>query len=122
MTVEEAIEYVDNVKPNAFSQEVKTKWLSDCEGRIQSDVFLQAPVEFINYKWPENKDWELLVSHPHDKLYLTYLEAMVDYSNGEYSKYQNTMEMFNTDLLIFSRWFSATYRPADTWRRFHEIL
>lgn len=116
MTVQEAIDYTDSVKPNSFSEEVKAKWLSDCEGKVQSDVFLQAAVEFITYKWPENKDWELLVKPPHDKLYLSYLEAMVDYSNGEYSKYQNTMTMFNADLAEFSRWFASVYRPADSWR------
>lgn len=116
MTVQEAIDFVDEVKPNSFTDENKTKWLSDCEGKVQTQVFLLAPVDVKIYTWPEAKDYELLVAPPYDKLYLSYLEAQIDYHNGEYGKYQNTMTMFNFDFSEFMRWFANTYRPADAWR------
>ena len=43
-----------------------------------------------------------------------YLEARVDYANGEYDKYQNTMQMFNAFFGEFVRWFATIYSPADT--------
>lgn len=55
-----------------------------------------------------------MVQPPHDKLYPAYLEARVDYANGEYEKYQNTMQMFNAFFGEFIRWFALTYSPADT--------
>lgn len=117
MTVQELIEFTDRVKPNDFSEEDKVNWITQCEGIVQSQVMLMAPVEFITYTWPDSKDYELLVNPPFDKLYRTYMQAMIDYHNGEYGNYQNTMTMFNSDLSEFSRWFSTVYRPADIWRR-----
>ena len=49
MTVQEAIEFTDRVKPNSFTDEDKTRWLSDCESMVQTQVFLLAPVDFITY-------------------------------------------------------------------------
>lgn len=115
MTVQEAIEFTDRVKPNSFTDEDKTRWLSDCEGMVQTQVFLLAPVDFITYEWPGSKDYKLLVNPPFDKLYLSYMQAMIDYHNGEYGKYQNTMTKFNSDFSEFMGWFANSYRPADTW-------
>lgn len=109
----EVIAMVDEIKPNAFSQEAKTAWLNECEGLVQTEVFLFAPAEVIRYRWPENRDTPLLVEPPHDKLYWAYLTAMIDFANGEYNKYQNTMQMFNASYGEFMRWFALNYRPAD---------
>jgi len=109
----EIIAMVDEIKPNAFSNEVKTGWLNECEGLVQTEVFLFAPVEIVRYRWPEDKDGAMLVEPPHDKLYWAYLTAMIDFANGEYNKYQNTMQMFNASFGEFMRWYALNYRPAD---------
>jgi hypothetical protein len=115
MTLKELIEQVDSIKPNAYTEEQKTVWVNNVEGMVQSQIFLLAPEEMISYKWPDDQDKELLVTFPHEKLYPSYLCAYIDYANGEYNKYQNTMQMFNADFSEFMRWFANTYRPADTW-------
>lgn len=114
MTVSQVIQAVDEVKPNAFSNEEKTRWLNEVEGMVQTEVLLFASEEVITYSYEQDKDAELLVQPPHDKLYPAYLEACVDYANGEYEKYQNTMQMFNAFFGEFIRWFALTYSPADT--------
>lgn len=114
MTVSQVIQAVDEVKPNAFSNEEKTRWLNEVEGMVQTEVLLFASEEVIAYSYEQDKDAELLVQPPHDKLYPAYLEARVDYANGEYEKYQNTMQMFNAFFGEFIRWFALTYSPADT--------
>lgn len=115
MTVSEVIRFVDDVKPNAFSDEVKTLWLNECEGLVQTEVFLTAPADIIRYRFDEHRDTPLLVDPPHDKLYRAYLTAMVDFYNGEYNRYQNTMTLFNSHLGEFSRWYTRNYRPADAY-------
>lgn len=35
-TLKSVIDYVDEIKPNAFSNEAKTKWLNECEGLVQT--------------------------------------------------------------------------------------
>ena len=114
MTLSQVIQAVDEVKPNAFSNETKTAWLSEAEGMVQTQILLWASEEIITYDYGADKDAELLVQPPHDKLYPAYLEARIDYANGEYNKYQNTMQMFNEFFSEFMRWFALTYRPADT--------
>ena len=109
----EIIAMADEIKPSAFSSEAKTAWLNEVEGMVQTEVFLFAPVEIIRYHWPEDQDVPMLVDPPHDKLYWAYLTAMIDFANGEYNKYQNTMQMFNASFGEFMRWFAQNYRPAD---------
>lgn len=115
-TIQNVIDFVDEIKPNAFSNEVKTRWLNECEGLVQTEVFLFAPKEILVYRYEQHKNTPLLVDPPHDKLYWTYLAAMVDFANGEYNKYQNSMQMFNSFFGEFMRWFATNYRPAEAHR------
>ena len=113
MTLDACIQSVDEIKPNAFSNDTKTAWINEVEGMVQTEVFLFAPVDIIQYSYEADKDKELLVYPPHNKLYAPYLEARIDYANGEYEKYQNTMQMFNTFYGEFMRWYADVYAPAD---------
>lgn len=113
-TLSSVITQVDDIKPNAFSNDTKTQWLNEAEGLVQTEVLLWASEEIITYSWAEDRDKELLVQPPHDKLYWAYLCAMIDFANGEYNKYQNTMQLFNSHFSEFMRWFANNYRPADT--------
>ncbi len=56
---------------------------------------------------------EVAVRPPHDKLYAAYLTAMIDFANGEYNKYQNSMQLFNLAFGEFARWYADNFRPAD---------
>lgn len=115
MTISEAIARVDAVKPNAFSNEAKTQWLNHLEGRLAADVFLLAPAEMrcLQYRWPEDRDTGLLVEEPHDDIYVLYLQAKIDEANGEYLKYQATMDMYNQAFGTFLRWFAGLYDPVQ---------
>ena len=113
-TLKSVIDYVDEIKPNAFSDDAKTQWVNECEGLVQTEVMLLADTELISYSYDADKDNELLVKHPHVKIYWAYLTAMVDFANGEYNKYQNTMQMFNAFFSEYMRWFALNYHPADT--------
>ena len=113
MKLGKIIQLVDDIKPNAFSNETKTAWINEVEGMVQTQVFLFASEDIITYDYETNADTEMLVAAPHDKLYWTYLAAMIDFANGEYNKYANTMELFNANFGEFMRWFANTYRPAD---------
>lgn len=115
MTIRELLDYIDDVRPNAFTETQKLRWINELEARIQRDVFLSA--ELWQYRLPEDEGTELLLNPPHDAIYRHWVEAIIDYENGEYSKYQNTMQMFNAQWSSFVAWFAETYRPADGYRR-----
>ena len=113
MTLYQAINMVDDIKPNAFSDETKTAWLNECEGMVQTEVLLLSPADIIVYRYDRDHDAELLAKAPHDKIYWMYLAAMVDFGNGEYNKYANTMQLFNAAFAEYQSWYALHYRPAD---------
>ena len=59
---------------------------------------------------------ELIVDPPHDKLYAYYLEAMIDFHNGEADRYANTMQLFNDAWDDFVGYICYTYAPANRLR------
>jgi len=115
MTVQQAISYLDSVKPNAFPTEVKLRWLSAIEGRLAAEVFLMAPeeVETRCAFTEEDLSKELLAGLPYDDLYTWYLQAQVDLANGEYDRARNTMAVFNALWSQFVVWFAQRYDPAQ---------
>ena len=114
MTLAEAIAKADEIKPNAFGSQTKTAWINEVEGLVQTQVLLLRADAVITYDTEKDANTELLVNPPHDKLYPAYLTAMIDFANGEYNRYQNTVQMFNAHFNEFMRWFANTWRPADT--------
>lgn len=118
-TIQDVISRVCDLKPNAFSQEQLTRWLALLDGRLAGDVFLMSIEDMrkLEYKWPENKESEVLVSFPHDDIYDHWLCAQIDMANGEYDKYSNEMDMFNACLDEFTAWFARVYRPAQGYMR-----
>lgn len=111
--LKDIIAFVDTVKPNAFSESAKVMWLNNLEGRIWTEVLLQSTVDMPHYTWEENQNTELTVHPPYDNIYHFWLEAQIDYYNGEYNKYQNSMVMFNNAWGELVRWFVDTYDPAQ---------
>jgi hypothetical protein len=112
MKVSDVIAYCDEIKPNAFSDAVKISWINEVEGMVQISVMLLDPSEVLSYT-SDDTGVTLLVAPPHDKLYKSYLCAMIDYANGEYDKYTNAMALFNAHWGEYMRWYAQRYRPAD---------
>ena len=113
MTLSKVIQMVDDIKPNTFSDATKTGWINECEGLVQTEVMLIAVEDVVQYDYTTDADATLLVAPPHDKLYWAYLTALIDFANGEYNKYQNTMQLFNNYFGEYMRWYALQYRPAD---------
>ena len=115
-TIKQIVEAVDAIKPNGFTNETKTKWISELEGRVQMEILLQAHPDVIVYNWAADQNTEVLVEPPYDNIYELYLAAKIDFANNEYTKYANTMEAFNDAMGAFMRWFAGRYRPADGYK------
>ena len=114
-TIQEIIERVDERKPNAFSQKAKMAWIAELDGKIAVDVMLMNinDVRRFNYAYPDNLSSEPLIEFPHDSIYDLWLGAKIDFENGEYTKYQNSMEQYNAHYNNFVHWFASTYEPAQ---------
>ena len=113
MKIGDVIAYVDRIKPNAFDTADKLIWLNEAEGLVQSEVLYLAAADMVEYTPETDLETELLLRSPHDKVYRSYLVAMIDLANGEYNRYANTVEVFNTQFAELSCWYADRYRPAD---------
>ena len=113
--INDIINRVDEAKPNAYTQESKLRWIAELDGKMALNVFLMDIVEVqqFAYRYPEGMECEPLVKFPHDEIYDLWLYAKIDFANGEYAKYQNSMEQFNAHYGDFVRWFARTYDPAQ---------
>lgn len=115
MTIGKVIRLADALKPNAIGREQKYQYINEIEGLVQSEVMLLVSDDIVTYDCDATgaDDTVLLVKPPHDKLYIAYLVAMIDYANGEYNKYANTIEQFNTYYAEYHRWYFKHFHPAD---------
>lgn len=115
MTIIEAINRIDDLKPNGFTQNDKVRWLSTCDGMISRDVLEtheDGPEEpFAGYGPDTPVDTELLVPYPYDQLYIFWLECQIDYYNAEYTKYNNSVLRFHDDFTTFQNWYNRNHKP-----------
>lgn len=115
MTVKECMEFVDDVKPNAFPPYAKIRWIGELEGKIANEIFLMAPCELkqFAYTGAEAANFELLLDPPYDDLYISYLTAKVDSKNGEFNRLSTTAQAFNRKWQEFAAFIGNLYAPAN---------
>lgn len=114
MTVQECINYIDSIEPNAYTDTQKAGWLSECEGKVYTSLFLVQPYEFTPITASDSRT--LALPAPYDRMYPRYLQAMIHYANGEYDRYANSMAVFNEVWAEANRWFGGDYDVTDRLR------
>lgn len=117
MTIMGAINHIDAVKPNVYSQTEKIKWLSTLDGVVKAEVIDAhtgaEKVTFEGYNETTPLTKELLIPHPYDEVYIRWLEAQIDYANGEYGKYNNSITMYNIAYSAFEKYYNKTHLPIS---------
>ena len=117
MTIIEMITDVDAMKPNGYEQIYKIQWLSHLDGRIKNgiiDTHEGGEVAFNGYGDSTDLHPQLLVPEPYAEMYLRWMEAQIDYYNGEYEKYNNAMDMFHTAYRGFASYYNRTHMPKGS--------
>jgi hypothetical protein len=118
MTVMGAINQLNAVKPNGYGQSEKIKWLSTLDGIVKAEIIDThegASDNAKNFKGYTNNSLmaELLIPAPYDDIYIKWLEAQIDYANGEYGKYNNSISMYNAAYDAFSKYYNRTHMPIQ---------
>lgn len=115
MKIIEAINAIDELKHNTYSQEEKVKWLSRLDGMVKRliiDTHDGAEgVTFYGYRSDTDPETVLLVPEPFDEMYLRWLEAQIDYANGEYGKYNNSILMYQADYDAYANYYNRNHMP-----------
>lgn len=116
MTICEAIQRTDSLKQNAYTQENKIEWLSILDGRVKREIIdthqNANSVNFNEYNKDTDLETILLIPAPYDDIYIKWLEAQIDYHNGEMGKYTNSKTMFNSAYTDFARYYNRTVMPT----------
>lgn len=84
------------------------QFLNECEGKLQTEFLHVADVDCQRYT-EDDMEMDLIVGPPHDKLYYAYLCAMIDFTNGEYAKYNNSIIVANAFMAEWAAWFNRTH-------------
>ena len=91
MTIREALETVDRLKPNQYGSADKLRWLSELDGAVYREILTQHEMDvpaFAGYTPEADLDGTvLLIAWPYDEIYRWYLEMKIDDANGEMTKY-----------------------------------
>lgn len=112
MTIRDVIEYIDEVHDNEFSDELKCRWVSECEARVWSGIMLLDPMGYEDYRWEYDADRALLMPPPYDEIYSAYLHAKIYLAYHEAQQYQNAMAAFNKLFDQTSIWYAKVYDPV----------
>lgn len=115
MTLKEAIDRLDAAKPNTFDEAEKTAWLSALDGMVKLEVIDTHEggelVSFEGYGPETSGGTVLLIPPPYDTVYLRWLEARIDYANGESDRYNNSAAAFNAEYASYVNYYNRTHMP-----------
>ena len=117
MTIIEAITKIDALKPTNYTTENKVAWLSMLDGVIKKEIIDTHEgadkVTFVGYDSSTPSDTMLLIPAPYDDIYVRWLEAQIDYANGEFNKYNASMSMHNTYMTSFINYYNRNNMPLQ---------
>lgn len=125
MTINEAIDLLDVLKANKYTDDQKRGWLSELDGQIYKEIIQthapdeHTPESFAGYDAGTDGTTELLVPSPYSDLYMHYLSMKVDLYNTEIVNYNNDKDLFNGAYDSYAQYYNRTHMPIQAVRRFN---
>ena len=117
MKIIEAINRIDSLKHNTYTNADKIEWLSRLDEMVLRLIIDTheggEDVLFSPYDERDDIGADLLVPAPFDSVYVHWLEAQIDYYNGEISRYNNSMAMFNEEYAAYQRYYNRNHMPKS---------
>lgn len=129
MRLQQAMDRVDEMRPNMQDNLLKIDWLSELDGLIWKELIIRhemTPEEYAGYPQDENgipqmpvydadtdPGQQLLVPAPYDNIYLYWLMAKIDEQTMEQEKYNNDRAMFNASWESFSDYWTRNHMPLS---------
>ena len=122
MTIREAIDRVDGLKYNTCTQSEKIMWLSQLDWDVKKNILDRYANSghwgFWGYDENTDQETQLLVPPPWDQMYLRWLEAQIDYYNGETERYNVAVLRFRDTYDDFAANYGRNHMPLMAARRF----
>lgn len=122
MTIREAIERTDALKYNNYSMAEKIAWLSQLDMDIKKNILDLHEggcfCSFWGYSQDTAPETRLLVPAPYDQIYLRWLEAQIDYHNGEFDRYNASIILYNNAFDSYAAYYKRNHMPLSRGSRF----
>lgn len=116
MTVREAIDQVDTLRPNMVSESEKRVWLAQLDGAIRRQIHGQHELAEEAGNAGADKNQEdgtvLLVQEPYAGIYSYWLMAQIDLALGELTRYNNDMMLYNMALTEYAVDYKRGHMPV----------
>lgn len=121
MTLRDLLNKISDEKPNSFSEAKLISFVNEVEAEVAEQFNMsEAPAYDDNHI---DLDVTLLAPAPYDKLYISYVKAMIDYTNEEYDSYANNQAQHVQDFRDFVDWVVRTGQvETNTVKRFRHVL
>lgn len=118
MTIDQAIRLADALQPNGYPRDMKQRWLGMLDGRIFGEVLAVhegcSAEKFTGYGDADGST-ELLVPAPYDEdVYLHFLRSRMDLENGEATRYNRSVTLYNSAFEAFENHYRRTHRPLHS--------
>lgn len=113
MTIREAIDRADRLRPNMHEMKDKMAWLTNVERLVadfmnrHEDVKVELPV----YTEASDMDTQLLLQHEDAEIYVTWLMMKYDLHNGDYESYNNMAMAYNDQMKAWEAEYRRMHRP-----------
>lgn len=123
MTIQEALDTTDELKPNMMSPRLKMKFLTEIEQLIHGEIVLRhehTEAQHARPVYTEDTDpqTELLVPDPYSDVYPKYLLTQIDRQNQEDARYNVDRALFENAYETMSDWWTRTHMPLQRVREF----
>lgn len=101
---------------NPYDEKAKTQWISEVEGIVIDEILNRAEgneIEFEKYDYDRDCEKVLRVPDRFNDLYLNYLYAKIDFNNAEYTRYNNSVMMYNAAYEAFAGYYRRNHMPKQ---------
>ncbi len=116
-TVNSVIARAMELHPDAISDSIKCRWISELDGKIMRETMHRD--DFPGYSFPEDGDKELLVKAPYDNIYELYIIALGDFYSGEFESYSSSAMLFEEAYSEFRKNYLRCHMPPSDNYKLH---
>lgn len=116
MTLQEALDIADEMKPNMMRRNLKIKYLDDLEKMIHREILMKHEHTEEQETEPEYTEETapgtvLIVPDPYSKVYWLYLMSRIDIQNQEDARFNIDMAHFDNAYREMSAWWTREHMP-----------
>ena len=123
MTLQEALDIADEMKPNMMRRDLKIKYITEIEQLIWAEIVMkhehtEEQETKPAYDEETTPGTELIVPDPYSIVYTYWLMSKIDIQNQEDARYNIDRAHFDNAYNTMSDWYTREHMPLQYTREF----